>query len=258
MTQFFGVARHEFRMSIRRTSLWIAYGLLFLFYGGSMIVPIGDATVERILDAQVMSEAAYLAFTFNLFMPLIGGILAADRMQRDFKLGVRELQRSTPLGTGSYILGKYVGVLASLLVPIFLWELVMDGLMVGVGLAPASFIPDSLLAFLAINVPAFAFVVAFSLACPLVLPLRVYQVLFTGYWFWGNFLNSAAFPTISNTVLNASGRYALEGFFNTTAAAGEPIYTALQAWLNLGVLAACVILVFVVVVRYFAWQTRQA
>jgi len=37
-----------------------------------------------------------------------------------------------------------------------------------------------LVTFLAINVPAYAFLTAFSPACPLVMPLRVHQVLFAG------------------------------------------------------------------------------
>ena len=42
-------------------------------------------------------EAGHMVFMFNIFLPLLAGILAADRMQRDFRTGVRELQRSTPL-----------------------------------------------------------------------------------------------------------------------------------------------------------------
>jgi hypothetical protein len=32
MHRFTGILRYEIRMSVRRKSLWIAYGLLFLFY----------------------------------------------------------------------------------------------------------------------------------------------------------------------------------------------------------------------------------
>jgi hypothetical protein len=38
-------------------------------------------------------------------------------------------------------------------------------------------------------------------------------VLFTGYWFWGNLLTPKAFPTISDTVLNAVGQYPLQAYF---------------------------------------------
>jgi hypothetical protein len=44
----------------------------------------------------------------------------------------------------------------------------------------------------------------------------VYQVLFTGYWFWGNFLNPAALPTLNGTVLTPSGAFAAYAFFGAS------------------------------------------
>jgi hypothetical protein len=122
--------------------------------------------------------------------------------------------------------------------------------------APPLFLPISLLAFLAINVPAYAFITAFSLACPLVMPLRVYQILFTGYWFWGNFLNPKAFPTLNGTLLTPGGRFAFEGFFggfdwSTTR------HTPLEATLNLLVLAACIAIVLVGLERLLTWRAQK-
>lgn len=258
MSQFLGLVRYEFTMSIRRKGLWIAYSLVFLFFGAGMVVS-SSTRPTGISEQLIWHEAGETVFLFNMLMPLVGGILAADRMQRDARLGVRELQTSTPLSHLSYILGKYAGVLLSLLLPMFLWVL-------GVGLFTIAFEQISpvfmgaiVVAFLSITVPAFAFVTAFSLACPLIMPLRVYQILFTGYWFWGNFLNDQAFPTVSGTLLNASGRYALQGFFHgLISQTKEAPNTSLEAWLNLLVLGLCAAAALFVLNYYLAWQAKRA
>jgi ABC-2 type transport system permease protein len=118
-----------------------------------------------------------------------------------------------------------------------------------------------LLAFLSIAVPSHAFVVAFSLACPLVMPLRVYQVLFTGYWFWGNLLSPQAFPTISDTVLNAVGQYPLQAFFGKYTDSTHKVvggFTVPEAITNLLVLAACIVATLFVLDRYLRWQEHRA
>src|SRR5512138_2191805 len=105
--------RHEFNMSIRRSGLCISYTLLGLFYLITNLTPGLDGSEDIIRPDQVWYEAGHIVFMFNIFMPLLAGILAADRMQRDGRSGVRELQRSTPLSTSAYILAKFVGVLLS-------------------------------------------------------------------------------------------------------------------------------------------------
>ncbi len=148
----------------------------------------------------------------------------------------------------------------SLWLPAGLWALCA---LVGVGLvaagAPPSTAGYSLLAFVLVNAPVYAFVGAFSIACPVVLPVRVYQVLFTGYWFWGNFISPDFIPTISGTILNASGRYAASGFFGL-ARRMEALggYTTLEAALNLLVLASLAGLALLVLDRYLAWQQSRA
>ena len=262
MSQFFGITRHEFNMSIRRPGFWIAYTLLCLFFVFAALVPSVAGTDNILTPEQTWTEAGFLVFQFNVFMPLLAGILAADRMQRDFRSGVRELQRSTSLSVPAYILAKYLGVLASTLVPMFLLVVVTGIAMVVGGLAPLSFLWPLLLAFLSIAVPAHAFVVAFSLACPLVMPLRIYQVLFTGYWFWGNLLSTKAFPTISHTVLNAAGLYPLQAYFGAYFGSVDPAvnpgFTPAEAVLNLVVLMACIAAALFTLDRYLRWQEGRA
>lgn len=260
MKQFFHVAHYEFSMSIRRAGFWITYVLLGGFYLVSVLIPSGTGS-EVIAPDQIWSQAGDLVFLFNIFMPLLAGLLAADRMQRDFRCGVRELQRSSPLSTSKYILAKYLGVLGSVLVPFILILVIAGSFLVIRGLAPLEFLWPLLLAFLAIAVPSHAFVVAFSLACPLVMPLRVYQVLFTGYWFWGNLLSPQAFPTISDTVLNAVGQYPLQAYFGAFLDAPQPVidaYTRPEAALNLLVLTVLIAAALFTANAYLRWQARQA
>ncbi len=144
----------------------------------------------------------------------------------------------------------------------FITVLLMGVISTAAGLVPVQMLWPLLLAFLSIAVPSHAFVVAFSLACPLIMPLRVYQVLFTGYWFWGNMLSPQAFPTISDTLLNAVGQYPLQAFFNvvtdSTHAVEADAFTRAEAWLNLLVLAVCAALALIVTGMYLNRKARKA
>lgn len=262
MHRFTGLLRHEIRMSIRRKSLWIAYGLLFLFYTVLLFAPppLGERVPgEVLLESEVGSVAGRFLVEVNVFFPIAVGILSADRIERDRRLGLRELQDSTPLRRPVYVLAKYLGVLASALLPVAPWLLGIAVVMTLDGHAPLGFLYAVPVAFLAITVPAFAFVVAFSIACPLVMPLSVYQILFTGYWFWANFIPSRLFPTLNGTLVTPSGIYALEGFFSARTAASTTArtHTAAEACLNLTVLGLCIVAVLVLLERYLARQARR-
>lgn len=256
MSEFVGVVRYEYRMSLGRRAVWIALVLLFLYWGSVFLRPGDD--LKEFIAGSVWQVAGHLAFAMNLFMPVVAGIAAADRLVRDSKLGVEELLHSLPAGRWPYVLGKYAGVLLSLLTPVFLCHLAVSIVTLAYG-APAGVVPASVVAFLGIIVPAYAFVTAFSLAGPLVMPGPIYQVLFTGYWFWGNFLNPDIFPTLSGTLLTPGGRYVLEGFFSAGLTnMGEATYTAGEATLNLLVLGSCIALVLVALERFLAWQAQRA
>lgn len=214
MSQFFNIVHKEFQINGRRVSVWIMAVLVTLFYVGTEIAPFFDGSAVKLTPDQVWPAAALTVFKLNLFFPLVGGILAADRLSRDYRLGVDELRESTPVKRASFVFAKYLGVVAVWLVPELIC-LVMIGLIpILGGLVGWAYLPAILVSGLAMNLPALLFVTAFSLACPMVMPVRVYQVLFTGYWFWGNFLSPDVLPTISNTILNASGFFSLQAFFS--------------------------------------------
>jgi ABC-type transport system involved in multi-copper enzyme maturation permease subunit len=258
--ELLGVFRYEYHMSTRRKSLWLAFGFLALLYLTPAFTPPGLSEIIPAED-EVLSFAGTIAFALNLFMPVAGGILAADRLVRDQKLGVGELLHSTPLRLWPYLLGKYFGVLCSIATPVLLSSLLWGAKAIIAG-APADTLPALLLSFLGMNLPTYVFIIAFSLACPLVMPVRVYQVLFTGYWFWGNFISPEFMPTINGTYLTASGHYPLLGLFGGFFGGGGPNYathiTRADALINLAVLAACAGLALLAADRLLAWQAKHA
>ncbi|MFZ6029012.1 MAG: hypothetical protein ACOYYS_14965 [Chloroflexota bacterium] len=267
MNTFSGILRYEYGMLIRRWGLWFAYGLTYAFYSASFFAsPPGNVEAQVIISQdEIWFSAGMMIFMINMFMPLMGGILAADRMQRDVKLGLRELQRSTPLHHWTYILGKYCGVLLGVLTPAFVYVIFTGAVAALAGMAPWSFVGALVLAFLAMAVPAYAFVVAFSLACPLIMPVRVYQILFVGYWFWGNYLNPDYIPTLAGTALTPNGEFAWLAFFSGTFSGGvrQPTATELAAApfnlaLNWSVLALSILGVMVALDLYHRRQVRQA
>lgn len=259
MRTFIGVFRYEYRMSIHRLSLWLAVGILAL---PNLISMFGQFGLDESLPKpnEFLSFAGSNAYMLNLLLPVVGGILAADRLSRDAKIGVDELLLSTPLNRRVYLAGKYCGTLFSIVTPVFVVTLLINAIWGSLGI-PLSILPASVLAFLGINLPAYAFITAFSLACPLILPVRVYQVLFTGYWFWGNFLNPEVLPTLNGTYLTPSGFFALSGLFGGFIGGGGPSKLGapaqVDAWINLAVLGLCIACALFAAERYLAWHTSR-
>jgi len=195
MSHFFGVLRHEFKMAVKRPGMWIAYAVLYVFYSITVFAPSEVGEELPATTIEMWQHAAMIVFYTNMFMVLLGGILAADRLQRDYRLGIRELQRSSPIGQFTYLLAKYTGVWAAVISPMFIFVMGYAVFYVARGVSPL-FLAIMPVVILVMGGTAFAFVVAFSIACPLFMPVRVYQVLFVGYWFWGNYLSPEVFPTI--------------------------------------------------------------
>lgn len=256
MKEFIGVFRYEYRMSIRRWSLWLSFGLLMLLHMTSVLMP-PDLAVAVPKGNEVFQFAGTMGFMFNIFMPVVGGILAADRLVRDQKIGVDELLRSTALRRITYLAGKYFATVCSITTPVLIINLLMGASRFAMG-APVTIFPAMLVSFLAVNLPAYLFIVAFALACPLVIPVRVFQVLYTGYWFWGNLLSPTALPTLNGTYLTANGLFMVYGFFGGVFGFGGPVMqripTQVDAIINLAVLAIVAGLALFAADRYLVWR----
>jgi ABC-2 type transport system permease protein len=256
MPEFWSIFRYEFRMSIQRKGLWLAYGLLFIFYFVAIILGRGEVETNPLTIKELWSSSAQLAFTFNLFLPVVAGISAADRLVRDRVLRTDELLASTALKNPTYLAGKYFGVLASLLLPVFGCILAMRVYTLFLGV-PVVLLGMTVATFMVVVVPAYAFITAFSLACPLVMPVRVYQVLFTGYWFWGNFLSPNVFPTLSGTLLQAGGKVAMEGLFGVSYG-GNSAYGPTDVWINFALLAVCIVSALFAADQFLVRKNRLA
>jgi len=253
-----GVIGYEYRMMITRRGPWLAYAVVFIFHGLTM-VRLGESASSPFSGLDPWRAAGEMLYILNLFTPLIGGIAAADRLIRDNRLGVRELQRSCHQPTGLLLIGKYAGVLAGALTPNLVFILAITAGTIAAGIQTPAFLPAALAAYVAITVPAFAFIVAFSLACPLMIPIRVYQVLFTGYWFWANYLPPEAFPTLNGTLLTPAGVYALHGFFGGRVGTGKGIvHGSGEAVINLIVLFAAAFAVLAVASRFMARRETES
>lgn len=239
MKKFLGVFYYEYKMSIQRVGLWVITLLFSVFYIFMGIQSTQEMDVEGTSREELLSQAGQIVFSLNLFFPVVAGIAAADRAVRDQTLEIRELIRSADLPNLVYIAGKYLGVTLSLLTLSMAVILPTSLFMAGYYHWPINFVLYSLWATILIIGPALFFVTAFSLVCPLFMPIRLYQILFTGYWFWGNFLSTNVMFTVSETLLNASGRYALVGVFGNKMAGNWSETSIFQVGLNILVLMVC-------------------
>ena len=115
MSRLLGIVRYEYRMAVGRKSLVIIALLFTAFY----IYLWFDVGVElepgEDMSQLLLSEAGQTVFFLSLFYPVVAGISAADRAIRDYRLGVREILRSTGTHNATYVLGKYLGVVLSIL-----------------------------------------------------------------------------------------------------------------------------------------------
>ena len=250
-----GIIRYEFKMSIKRRGIQVLSLFLAAFYA---VIAYQNGILTKLdgTTADTWREIARVTFSLNFFIPVMGGILAADRLVRDLQLNTRELLLSTQMRSETYILGKYLGVLGSLLLPAFAVNLLMGLGFILLG-NPWSFLPRLLLTTLCISLPSLVFVTAFSLVCPLFMPVRVYQILFTGYWFWGNYLYPEIMPTLSDTLLNASGRYLAFALFGLEFTPGAS-NTLGYALANLALLAGITLLVLLFGGLYLKKQATAA
>lgn len=267
MSAFWAVARYEYHMAIRRWGMWLAMAIAAVPY----VLPAATEPIKADSAAAFCAEwmwafAGNTVLQLNLLIPIIAGIVMADRLPRDMRLGTRELLASTPLRRPAYVLGKYVGAVAAVLTPVLATIGLLAAILSGRGLAaglPAAgllaMVAGLLAGFVTIVLPAYLFVGAFSLACPAVLPVRIYQVLYAGYWVWGNFLNPKFIPTLAGTVLTPSGEFAAAGFFSAGKASGMvSLHTPAEAVLSIAALLTCAAAALFALERYLAWQERRA
>lgn len=203
-----GALRYEFLMQLRRRSIWLVLVFVSVLSGILWLAFISDA------KAIAVDAVMYLAEFTAWFLPVGAGLVLADRLARDKKLRVDEVLDTFPSSLGARLVGKYLGSTLATLMPVVLIY------MLGIGYILARFHdPHSLLlaleTFVAIPLPGILFAAGFSIALPAFLKVPLYQILFIGYWFWANLMSPRFHvPTLTGTMLNATGPWAQEAFFH--------------------------------------------
>ncbi len=250
-TTALGALKYEFRMQARRKSVWIVTLL------GSLIVVTGLKNPwNAAADAPIEVTIANWAVVCNAFLPIIFGVLLADRLPRDRRLRMPELFDSLPASPGARLFGKYLGSAIASTIPIFL-VYAMGIIYVLNRWHDPKAILYALAAFAAINIPGLLFVAAFSISVPAILWMPLYQFLFVGYWFWGNLLSpSYGIPTLSTTVLTPLGGNAASGFFGIESIIGQS-ESAWQGVASIIVLLACAAVALVMAHTYLSWRRAR-
>jgi hypothetical protein len=198
-----------------------------------------------------------MIFTTNLLLPIIFGVFLADRLPRDQRTNVNELFTSMPGALSTRILGKYLGSALASIVPMFIcYSLLITFLLYETHNLLT--IPLFLIDFVLIVLPGLLFVAAFSIACPAILWVPLYQFLFIGYWFWGNALSpNAGIPTLSATILTPIGTYITTGILGIPQIPWVPNATFLKGLASLLLLLGIAIFVLYVLWRYLSWQQNR-
>ncbi|MEV0973158.1 ABC transporter permease [Microtetraspora glauca] len=217
------VCRYEFRMQIRKRSLWLSTAGLAAVIGLAQ----GDRGPRHLPDGTAAAHVmAGWALLFSMIVPIGFGMVLADRLVRDQRLGAASLLRSLPTRQGTLVAGKYLGAVAATALPGLLAMLVTAaGEFVNRG--DASLFAWAVVAFALVLLPGIAFVAAFALVCPLVLTAPLFRALFVGYWFWGNMLAPNYLPSLTGTLVTPIGDYAASWLMGERALyAGAPGWPA--------------------------------
>ncbi|HEX3722237.1 MAG TPA: hypothetical protein VHV31_05570 [Nitrolancea sp.] len=248
-----GAMRCEFNMQLRRKAVWIA------LLGTSLIMYIWIRGMWRVPPVLPLSVTiGDWAIRCNALLPVVYGVLLADRLPRDQRLHLTELLDSLPAPAGSRLTGKYLGSALAIAVPIFLAYCTGIAAILIDRHDPLT-LPLALVAFVAIILPGLLFVAAFSVATPAILWVPLYQFLFVGYWFWGNLLSPVyGIPTLSDTLFTPVGRSAAAGFFNNHTSdivtiTGNTV-SGTQGALSILLLLGGGALALLTAHRYLTWQ----
>lgn len=239
----FGVLCCEFRMQLRRPAVWITFLCFVVLLSGFGTRPLLYPTTPSLLK-----QIAHWAYIVNTFLPVSIGVLLADRLPRDRHTRVNELFTTMPTALSTRLVGKYLGSTLATLVPLFTFY--------SIGIGAILFqshnllaIPIALAAFASVILPGMLFIGAFSIACPSIIWVPLYQFLFICYWFWGNlFPPGRGIPTLSNTILTPIGGYMSSAFF------GVDIFPVSHATVWQGVESMLLLLGLSVLVMFVLWS----
>lgn len=257
---FLGILRYEFRMQAKRPGIWITFAIVTFYI--VFIAMGGPAEVAKDMNAQIAREpllmyVADFTYSVNQYLPIFFGCLLADRLVRDRRLKTDEIINTTSSPLCVRLLGKYCGNLLATMLPMLAVYIIVLCYIVYAAHSLAA-IPMFVLTFIVIAMPGLLFVAAFSLACPLFMPIPLYMFLYVGYWVWGNmFLKQQqefSVPSLSRTILTPSGTFIDSGLFNLTHHTQLVMATPLQAIESIILLISIAALVLLTLWRFLKWQ----
>jgi ABC-2 type transport system permease protein len=264
LSVIWGAARYEYRMQIRRVSVWVVLGLISLvvfgiWYGQSDLLYGFYTRPELHQPSHFVPPDPRMSVLFwtrlmAMFLPLGVGLVLADRLARDARLRVDELFYTVQGSPSGRLTGKFLGGTLATLTPVFLIYFGVVIYMVQ-QTGTLSVLPLALALFAAVILPGSLFVSGFSIAFPAILRVPVYQFLFTGYWFWANLLSPrVGIPSIVGTMLNAAGPWAQEGIFKFQWAFLTLHATPLEGFLSIALLSGLGLAATLGMVGYLHWR----
>jgi ABC-type transport system involved in multi-copper enzyme maturation permease subunit len=220
--QVWATVRAEITMQWRRWGLWVAFGcvtaLLVLITVPSAVYLLHPPptslyarqhyTPADLDNLMTFSTTEYAA----IFLGLVAALLVVDRLGRDQRLGMVELQRAAPQGPARYLLGKFLGNYLAVLILSLMSYLFCALITLPLGW-PVVLLAKFLLAFLLVFVPASLAAVGLALLLASFLPLRVVQVGFSLLWI--EFSIGPGWHALVFTIFNPSGLYVYPLFFPT-------------------------------------------
>ncbi|HEU5200688.1 MAG TPA: hypothetical protein VFU32_13700 [Ktedonobacterales bacterium] len=220
--QIWATTRAEIVMQWRRWGLWLTFAcvtvLLFLITVPSALFLLHPPptslyarqhyTPADLNNLMTLGTTIYAA----MFYGLVASLFVVDRVRRDQRLGMVELQRAAPQGAARYILGKFLGNYVAVLIPTFLGYLLCSLITLPFGW-PMVLVAKFLLAFLLVFVPSSLAAVGLTLLLASLLPVRIVQVGFSLLWLEFNL--GLGWRVLGYSIFNPSGLYVYPVFFPT-------------------------------------------
>ena len=249
---FLGTLKYEFRMQLHRRATWITFIALGLFFTQF------HQPWFRSITSPASASIIYWTGMVQSFLAVAAGLLLADRLSRDPRTKVDELLNTLPCTISARIFGKYLGSTIATLVPML--TIYSIGIVyILVRWHSIQELPLALASFAAIVIPGVMFIGAFSIACTAIIWVPLYQMLFVGYWFWGNLLPNVGIPTLSTTILTPVGGYMCTGFFNPqgqegVCSPGIQGATALLGVESILLLLGTAVLAIISLIGYLKWH----
>lgn len=218
--QVWAITRAELVMQWRRWGLWVAFGvtnglLLLLTVQAALYfhhLPSTSLYVQLHFTSEDFNNSLIYGTTSYgvMFSGLVAALLVVDRLGRDQRLGMVELQRVAPQGYAGYVLGKFLGNYLAVLVPVLLGYLLCALMTILLGW-PLVLLQKFLLAFALVYAPASLAAIGLTFWLASCLPLRVVQVGFSLLWFFFNI--APGWNVLMWSIFNPNGSYVYPVFF---------------------------------------------